>query len=99
MAINVTSFPEETSDRHPTCNITTCKYFACLSKLKLLLCVYVCMLYIISQPVDAMQVTTQLPFCDETAVHEQYILETPPPCVKPKSLMTLKCHAKIYNPS
>ena len=37
------------------------------------------MLYIISQPVNAMQVITKLPFCDETTIHEQYILETPRP--------------------
>ena len=46
-----------------------------------------------------MQVTIQLLFCHETAVHEQYILQTPPPCVKPKFSVTHKCHAKIYNPS
>ena len=57
------------------------------------------MLYKILQPVDAMQVTTQLPFCDETAVHKFYILQTPPPCIKPESLVTHKRHAKIYNPS
>ena len=48
---------------------------------------------------NAVDITVNLPFCDETAIHEQYILQEPPPCIKPKTLATHQCQAKIFNPS
>ena len=99
MAINCTTFPEETLDRHPTCNITTCKYSACSSKTKIAaLCLFLHAVHNFAT-CWCHAMTTLLLFCDETAVQEQYILQTAPPCVKPKSLVTHKRHTKIYNPS